>query len=40
VAGLYVLNIIAGTKVVKMAVGPLAAVLVGILANIFALLPV
>lgn len=40
VAGLYVLNIIAGTKVVKMAVGPLAAVLVGILANIFAILPV
>lgn len=36
VAGLYVLNIIAGTKIVKMAVGPLGAILVGILANIFA----
>lgn len=35
VAGLYVLNIIAGTKIVKMAVGPLGAILVGILANIF-----
>lgn len=35
VAGLYILNIIAGAPIVKMAVGPLAAVLVGILANIF-----
>lgn len=36
VAGLYVINIIAGTKIVKMAVGPLGAILVGVLANIFA----
>jgi len=35
VAGLYILNIIAGAPIVKMAVGPVAAVLVGILANIF-----
>lgn len=35
VAGLYILNIIAGAPIVKMAVGPLASVLVGILANVF-----
>lgn len=35
VAGLYVLNSIAGAPVVKMAVGPLSAILVGILINIF-----
>ncbi len=37
VAGLYLINIISGTKIVKMAVGPLGAILVGILANIFAI---
>ena len=37
-AGLYVLNIIAGAPVVKMAVGPLSAILVGILVNLFSLL--
>lgn len=38
VAGLYVMNIIAGTPVVKMAVGPLAAILVGVLINVFTVL--
>lgn len=38
VAGLYIINIISGTRVVKMAVGPVAAILVGILVNIFALI--
>jgi hypothetical protein len=36
VAGLYIINIISGTRIVKMAVGPLGAILVGILVNIFA----
>ena len=38
VAGLYIINIISGTRVVKMAVGPIAAILVGILVNVFALI--
>lgn len=38
VAGLYIMNIISGTRIVKMAVGPVAAILVGILANIFAVI--
>lgn len=37
VAGLYVMNMIVGAPVVKMAVGPLAAILVGVLVNIFSL---
>lgn len=37
VTGLYIVNTISGTRVVKMAVGPLGAILVGILVNIFAL---
>lgn len=36
VVGLYVLNEIAGKPVVRMAVGPIAAILVGVLANILA----
>lgn len=35
VVGLYVLNLIVGAPVVKMAVAPLAALLVGVLVNIF-----
>jgi hypothetical protein len=38
VAGLYIINIISGTRVVKMAVAPVAAILVGVLVNVFALL--
>ena len=38
VTGLYIVNTISGTRVVKMAVGPLGAILVGILVNIFALI--
>ncbi|QNO13431.1 YhfT family protein [Alkalicella caledoniensis] len=38
VAGLYILNDIAGRPVVRMAVGPIAAILVGILVNILAVL--
>lgn len=38
VAGVYIINIIAGTKIVKMAVGPLAAIFVGVLANILKVL--
>lgn len=38
VAGLYIINMISGTRIVKMAVGPLGAILVGILVNIFALI--
>ncbi len=38
VAGLYILNDIAGRPVVRMAVGPIAAILVGILVNILALI--
>lgn len=37
VAGLYILNEIAGKPVVRMAVGPIAAILTGILVNILAL---
>ncbi|WP_256201191.1 YhfT family protein [Thermoanaerobacter thermocopriae] len=36
VIGLYLLNEIAGRPIVRMAVGPVAAILVGILANILA----
>lgn len=36
VVGLYVLNEIAGKPVVRMAVGPIAAILVGVLANVLA----
>ena len=36
VAGLYILNEIAGKPVVRMAVGPIAAILTGILVNILA----
>ena len=38
VIGLYILNEIAGKPVVRMAVGPIAAIVVGILINILALL--
>lgn len=38
VAGLYILNEIAGTPVVRMAVGPIAAILVGILANLLSVI--
>ncbi len=38
VAGLYILNEIAGTPVVRMAVGPISAILVGILANILSVI--
>lgn len=38
VGGMYLLNIIAGEKVTKMAVGPLAAILVGLLINLFAIM--
>ena len=38
VAGLYILNEIAGTPVVRMAVGPIAAILVGVLANVLSVL--
>jgi len=38
VAGLYIINMISGTRIVKMAVGPLGAILVGILVNVFALI--
>lgn len=38
VAGLYLLNETAGTPVVRMAIGPVAAILVGIIINILALL--
>lgn len=38
VAGLYILNEIAGKPVVSMAVGPISAILVGILANILSLI--
>lgn len=38
VAGLYILNDIAGRPVVRMAVGPIAAILVGVLVNILAVL--
>jgi len=37
VAGLYIINDIAGRPVVRMAVGPIAAILVGVLVNILAL---
>ncbi len=37
VVGLYILNEIAGKPVVRMAVGPIAAIVVGILINILAL---
>ena len=37
VAGVYVLNEIAGRPVVRMAVGPIAAIAVGVLVNLFAL---
>jgi hypothetical protein len=37
VAGLYILNEIADQPIVRMAVGPTAAILVGIIANIFAI---
>lgn len=37
VIGLYILNEIAGKPVVRMAVGPIAAILVGVIANILAL---
>ena len=38
VSGLYILNEIAGTPVVRMAVGPMSAILVGILANILSVI--
>jgi len=38
VIGLYILNEIAGKPVVKMAVGPISAILVGVLANILSIL--
>lgn len=38
VVGLYIINDIAGRPVVRMAVGPIAAILVGVLANILALI--
>jgi hypothetical protein len=38
VVGLYILNDIAGKPVVRMAVGPIAAILVGVLVNVLALL--
>ncbi|MGI6364221.1 MAG: YhfT family protein [Bacillota bacterium] len=38
VGGLFILNDIAGRPVVRMAVGPIAAILVGVLANILALI--
>lgn len=38
VAGLYILNEIAGKPVVSMAVGPISAILVGILANLLSLI--
>ncbi|TCL76508.1 uncharacterized protein YhfT [Hydrogenispora ethanolica] len=38
VIGLYILNEIAGKPVVRMAVGPIAAILVGVLINLLALL--
>ena len=38
VAGLYILNEIAGKPVVRMAVGPIAAILTGILVNILAVI--
>lgn len=38
VAGLYILNDIAGRPVVRMAVGPIAAILVGILVNILSVI--
>lgn len=38
VAGLYLLNEIAGRPVVSMAVGPIAAIIVGILANLLSLI--
>lgn len=38
VAGLYLLNEIAGKPVVSMAVGPIAAIIVGILANLLSLI--
>lgn len=38
VVGLYVLNEIAGKPIVRMAVGPIAAILVGILVNILSLI--
>jgi hypothetical protein len=37
VVGLYILNDIAGKPVVRMAVGPIAAILVGVLVNVLAL---
>lgn len=40
VAGLYILNEIGDQPIVRMAVGPTAAILVGIIANIFALLSI
>lgn len=38
VAGLYILNEIAGTPVVRMAVGPISAIIVGILVNILSVI--
>ncbi len=38
VVGLYIINDIAGRPVVRMAVGPIAAILVGVLANILGLI--
>jgi hypothetical protein len=38
VVGLYILNEISGRPVMKLAAGPIAAIIVGILANIFALI--
>lgn len=38
VAGLYILNEIAGKPVVRMAVGPISAILVGILVNLMAII--
>lgn len=38
VVGLYLLNEVAGRPIVRMAVGPIAAILVGLLANVLALL--
>jgi len=40
VAGLYILNEIGDQPIVRMAVGPTAAILVGIIANVFALLSI